>query len=513
MSDSDSDGEAPRKIRKTVQYGSIENRVGMSGEEAIQLGIKAGNINITNMSDTMEMSIEDRINKRQAEILAEFERKKQLRQIQVTTDDVEVRKQLREFGEPITLFGEGPADRRERLREIIGLIGEDNLKKNKISEKQLLAQKEKEELAKTTWYHEGPESLKAARMWIADFSIPRAKARLQKAREQQEQSTTQKHARVQEIHRHMRAVNSVGSQIGDSRPISSCKFSPNSKILATTSWSGLCKLWSVPDCEEINTLRGHNINVCSIAFHPQATISLEPKTCCMASSSSDGVIKLWNLESSEPVADIEGHGGKKVARVEYHPSGRFLGTTCYDNSWRLWDLEQEEEVLHQEGHSAGVHDISFQDDGALAATSGLDSYGRIWDLRTGRCIMFLEGHLKEMYAICFSPNSYQVATGSADNTVKVWDLRRTTCVYTIPAHTNLVSSLQYQKSNGDYLVSASYDCTAKIWAHPGFLPLKTLAGHENKVMGMDISPDGEYIATSSFDRTFKLWAKDTDLGA
>ena len=41
----------------------------------------------------MEMSVEDRIHQRQAEILAEFERKKKLRQIHVTTDDAEVVKQ------------------------------------------------------------------------------------------------------------------------------------------------------------------------------------------------------------------------------------------------------------------------------------------------------------------------------------------------------------------------------------------------------------------------------------
>jgi len=34
-------------------------------------------------------------------------------------------------------------------------------------------------------------------------------------------------------------------------------------------------------------------------------------------------------------------------RCAYHPSGRFLATCVYDNSWRLWDLEQLEEVLHQ----------------------------------------------------------------------------------------------------------------------------------------------------------------------
>ncbi|CAJ0968515.1 unnamed protein product [Ranitomeya imitator] len=356
------------------------------------------------------------------------------------------------------------------------------------------------------------------------------------------------------------SLNNFCSQIGDDRPLSFCHFSPNSKLLATAccgkplrrrihNRSGLCKLWSIPDCQPVRTLRGHNTNVGAIVFHPKSTLSLDEKDVNLASCAADGSVKLWNLErtkilahkraqksgpgsvphplahqslsvggdedvhqlrgrlipsSDEPVADIEGHT-VRVARVTWHPSGRFLGTTCYDKSWRLWDLEAQEEILHQEGHSKGVYDLSFHLDGSLAGTGGLDAFGRVWDLRTGRCIMFLEGHLKEIYSINFSPNGFHIATGSGDNTCKVWDLRQRRCIYTIPAHQNLVSAVRFQPTNGQYLLTGAYDNTAKVWTHPLWSPLKTLAGHEGKVMGVDISSDGELIATCSYDRTFKLW--------
>ncbi|XP_038600889.1 U4/U6 small nuclear ribonucleoprotein Prp4 isoform X1 [Tachyglossus aculeatus] len=552
-----------------IFYGSLEEKErerlakgesGLLGKEGVKAAIEAGNINITT-GEVFE--IEEHISERQAEVLAEFERRKRARQINVSTDDSEVKACLRALGEPITLFGEGPAERRERLRNILSVVGTDALKKTKKDDEK--SKKSREEYQQT-WYHEGPNSLKTARLWIANYSLPRAMKRLEEARLHKEIPETSRTSQKQELHKALRSLNNFCSQIGDDRPISYCHFSPNSKMLATACWSGLCKLWSIPDCNLIHTLRGHNTNVGAVVFHPKATVSLDKKDVNLASCAADGSVKLWSLDSDEPVADIEGHT-VRVARVMWHPSGRFLGTTCYDHSWRLWDLEAQEEILHQEGHSMGVYDIAFHQDGSLAGTGsahtemslcfsdvpgqcgglvgtffskahpgpldgtsglscvllskagtqpssslsclcGLDAFGRVWDLRTGRCIMFLEGHLKEIYGINFSPNGYHIATGSGDNTCKVWDLRQRRCVYTIPAHQNLVTGVKFEPIHGNFLLTGAYDNTAKVWTHPGWSPLKTLAGHEGKVMGLDISPDGQLIATCSYDRTFKLWLSE-----
>ncbi|CAB1318693.1 unnamed protein product [Coregonus sp. 'balchen'] len=484
MSDDD---EAPLVKKTRIFYGSLEEkereRLGRessgSGKDSVKAGIEAGNINI---SSGESLELEEHVSERQSEVLADFERRKRARQITVSTDDAEVKACLRALGEPITLFGEGPAERRERLRNILSVVGPDALKKSKKDDER---SKRSQEECQQTWYHEGPTTLKEARLWLARYSLPRAVKRLEDARAHREIPESTRTVRTQELHKTLRNLSNFCSQIGDDRPISFCQFSPNSKMLVTASWSGLCKLWNVPDCTLIRTLRGHNTHVGAICFHPQATLTLDDSDVNMASCAADGSVKLWSLDRDEPVADIEGHS-QRVARVAWHPSGCFLGTTCYDNSWRLWDLEAQEEILHQEGHSKGVHDLHFHPDGSLAGTGGLDSFGRIWDLRTGRCVMFLEGHLKEIYSIDFSPNGYHAATGSGDNTCKVWDL----------------------PIDGHFLLTGAYDNTAKVWTHPGWSPLKTLAGHEGKVMGVDMSPDGQLIATCSYDRTFKLWMSE-----
>ncbi|XP_065184786.1 U4/U6 small nuclear ribonucleoprotein Prp4-like [Sycon ciliatum] len=469
----------------------------------IAAGISKGNINISS-GDTVNISQDFAADRRDA-MVAEFERRRKARLVTVPTDDAEVKARLRSMGEPICLFGEGPAHRRDRLRELLAERGETF---NSAAERQAEDEtKAKVEQQTEVWYHEGPAELQAARRFIANYSLPRANQRLKHSRIQQARPDPEKYAKTQELHKTLRSLVSTASQIGDDRPLSFCRFSPDSKMLATCSWSGLCKLWSVPQCEEIRVLRGHNTRVGSIAFHPQATLSLSPTCANMASCDADGVVRLWNLESDTPIESIGDHD-QRVARVEYHPSGRFIASTCFDNSWRLWDLEHNMELLFQEGHTAPVYSVSFQCDGSLVATGGMDACGRVWDLRTGRCVMLCDGHLKSVLAIDFSPNGYTLATGSEDNSVSIWDLRKKECVSNLPAHTNLVSGVVYEPNEGGYLVTSSYDNFIKVWSSTTSAPLKTLGGHTGRVMSVDISPNREFIASVSYDRTFKLWSPE-----
>lgn len=486
------------KRKKVVHFGALdEGGIPIRGE------IAADHMQLS--SDYMELEKTGEMPSDKVAMMEEFERRKRVRAITVSTNDSEVKAELRQLGEPICLFGEGPAERRNRLRELLGKLGEDVVRRRKIQDEMGAAEQAEEKREEEgTWYHEGPDTLRIAREWIASYSIPRAKERLVRLREEAQLPEKTKMAQKQEVQKKMKSLDVQASQIVDTRPVSWCQFSPDSKLLVTGSWSGLCKLWTLPDCNELRALRGHTTNVGAVVFNPKATLELDNSDPCLASCGADGSVKLWSLDSDEPIADIEGHDAR-VSRIAYHPSGRFLGTAVWDNSWRLWDLEQLTEVLHQEGHSKEVYCLQFQQDGSLCCSGGLDSFGRVWDLRTGQCIMFLEGHLKGITGVDWSPDGYHIATCSQDNSCKIWDLRKRNIEYTIPAHVKLVSGVRFERNSGDYLVSSSYDGTAKVWANKTWLPLATLKGHDNKLSCCDISPDGSMIATCSFDRTFKIW--------
>lgn len=166
------------KKQKTVHYGSLEEteraRLAAASAESSDdekdngspsdtpmAPNAGGNVHISNEY----MELEDEMSKDRQALLEEFERRKKARQINVSTDDSEVKKNLRQLGEPICLFGEGPADRRSRLRELLASLGEDAIKKKHDDEERPSHHAERD--AESTWYHEGPDTLQIARSWVA----------------------------------------------------------------------------------------------------------------------------------------------------------------------------------------------------------------------------------------------------------------------------------------------------------------------------------------------------------
>ena len=97
---------APVVKKPHIYYGSLEEKErehlakgesGLLGKEGLKTGIEAENTNITS-GEVFE--IEEHITERQAEVLAEFERRKRAWQINVSTDNSEVKVCLRALGNP-----------------------------------------------------------------------------------------------------------------------------------------------------------------------------------------------------------------------------------------------------------------------------------------------------------------------------------------------------------------------------------------------------------------------------
>ncbi|EGZ17385.1 hypothetical protein PHYSODRAFT_314758 [Phytophthora sojae] len=541
--------------RKGIYFGAIDASAGdmvpssvrgTSGggrmASNLEAAIRAGNVNVSDNVETevLQLSESSRAaQEKHAQLLRRIEAEKRARNIAVPTSVEEVIRRLRQLGEPITLFGERPADRRERLREILSRLELEAEETGFVH--QVLADIQKQDggagapAEGTAAGDEGAagqaskpqedqlfyvpiknDGLKTARAAVFAHTTSVVGARLKRER-QEKQMSAEERARTMDHHAAelyataLRMAN-IASQNGDVRPLASVRYSADGAHVATGSWSSLVKVWDANNAAEVKVFRGHEDRVSAVAWHPSNTFSEMTDgadSVCLCSGSADGTARLWSAARSEPLAVLRGHKAR-LGKVAFHPLGNYVGTTSFDHTWRLWDVATAQELLLQEGHYKEVYAIAFQKDGALAATGDLNGNGRVWDLRSGKAILPLQGHSKQILSMDFAANGVQLASGSDDRSVRIWDLRQQKCSYMIPAHSNLVSDVRFSPGSGELLLSASYDSTIKLWRTRDWKLITTLRGHDGKVMSADFAPDEKHVVSCGFDRTFKLWAHENE---
>lgn len=420
---------------------------------------------------------------------------------------------LRTVGEPATRFGEGPYERRERLRVLLASPTLGALFQQRLRDSQVVAGQREDATTKGVpdsdeFFVPGTEELLKWRRWLAEYSVPRSQARIAQERVFRAQPLAAAQERRHAVYRRASALALAASQVGgEQRPLSACALSPDEALVATGDFGGTCRIWSGEDGALLRSLDLHTQRIGNIVFNPDAQSAAAIATCDAA-----GAIALWALD--QPAArhvlsdGVERGHAQRVAQVAFHPSGRLLGSASFDYSWRLWDCQSGRELQLQEGHSRPVYSIAFHPDGALAATGGLDCHGRLWDLRLGRCIWTLsQGHVKAILSIAFHPLLPTIATASEDGTVRLWDMRKLTPLYLLPAHPAPVTAVRWSRGGdepGILLMTASFDGTAKVWGGVDYRRLATLTGHEGKIMAADMIT-GDVLLTAGSDQTFKLW--------
>lgn len=475
-----------------------------------------------------------------AELMLNLEAKKIASSIDVPTLPHDIQSSLRAIGEPVRLFGENNANVRDRLRlclariEVAKRSGVETAsipfeKAKQLQEREKEEGKQKE--IQETQYSRASEELIKAREYISEFSISRAKKRLDVERKRKWASHRKEQKRLlgsdhqvieisnkntdgqdealvlkgledlnkccQDRYNRIKNITLEGSQYGDGRPLSAIAtgrqpgVSTDPCLVATGGWTGSIKLWngSSSALDLLSTkLMAHEDRIMGIAMyqgenhcHQLATASIDLTAKLWKISKADDISmmpseegnhlgkgNIPNLYNIEEMALLKGHAAR-LCKVAYHPSGRFVGTTSFDHTWRLWDVEAGgKELLLQDGHWKEVYGIGFHSDGSLVSTTDFGSVVQVWDLRSGKSACHFLGHAMRVLCTEFSPNGFQLVTAGDDGTMKVWDLRQRKQYASIPAHSRLVTQIKF--------------------------------AHDN------YGQNGEYIASCSFDGTGKVWS-------
>jgi WD40 repeat protein len=123
-------------------------------------------------------------------------------------------------------------------------------------------------------------------------------------------------------------------------------------------------------------------------------------------------------------------------------------------------------------------------------------------------IAILEGHEKGVKFGAFSPDGKWVVTGSWDGTARLWNTEKKAPSYALIGHEEAVVHVAFSPK-GNHIVTSSRDNTARIWETESQTQIHKLSGHKSTVWHADFSPKGDRIVTASSDTTARIWDVQT----
>ncbi len=284
--------------------------------------------------------------------------------------------------------------------------------------------------------------------------------------------------------------------------VSSVKFSPDGKYLASGSYTEeTIKIWSIPEGKLIKTKNVYwkTYSVNTIAFSPGGKI--------LASGSHDDAIKLWSIPEGILLKNIAVE--TPVNTVAFSPDGKILASACKDNTVKLWSIPEGILIKSISGHYNDVNTVAFSPDGKILVSGSGGNGGdsetiKLWSIPEGKLKRTINGHTDCVNTVTFSPNGKILASGSCSDRIKIWSMPEGTLMKKIDGHTDDVNTIAFSP-DGTILASGSSDDTIKLWSIPEGKLIKTINEHTDDIYTVAFSPDGKVLASGSGDNTIKLW--------
>jgi WD40 repeat protein/serine/threonine protein kinase len=125
-------------------------------------------------------------------------------------------------------------------------------------------------------------------------------------------------------------------------------------------------------------------------------------------------------------------------------------------------------------------------------------------IQASHILLTLRGHQGPVAGVDYSPDGRYILSGSYDGTAKLWDPETGEEIRTFRGHADIVFEVQFSP-NGKMAATAGYDNEARVWDVETGQTLLVFSGHRAPINGVVFSPDGTRIATASLDQTAKVW--------
>ena len=115
-----------------------------------------------------------------------------------------------------------------------------------------------------------------------------------------------------------------------------------------------------------------------------------------------------------------------------------------------------------------------------------------------------EGHSGKIRTFVINQNDSFIVTASDDCTARIWDIHSGELLSTLEGHSGRVTAVAVSRTS-KYIITGADDCTARIWDTETGKCLHQLSWHKSRVNAVDFSPDDSLVVTASSDTTACIW--------
>jgi WD40 repeat protein/uncharacterized caspase-like protein len=151
-------------------------------------------------------------------------------------------------------------------------------------------------------------------------------------------------------------------------------ISPDGKTLAVTG-DKLISLWDAQRGVVLRTLKGHTDEMRRVVFSPDGRV--------LASSSADNTVRLWDVATGTTLRLLTGQTSV-IAALTYSPDGKTLAAgDSGDSTVKLWDAQTGALLRTLKGHYDRVRQVVFSPDGQRLYSGGGDGMIKLWDVGQG----------------------------------------------------------------------------------------------------------------------------------
>lgn len=291
------------------------------------------------------------------------------------------------------------------------------------------------------------------------------------------------------------------------KPITTVKFSPDNKLVLTTSKDFTAKIWDARLGKLLHNLEGHSADINNAEFNKNGDK--------IVTASSDNTAKIWDVKTGKLLITLGGFKGHNhaVITAKFSDDGSKIITTSQDGTTKFWNTVTGNLIA-----TYGIQNLELKKYFPPVIFAQISSNGKylvnisfhkivIYEMNTKKWLKeyYTWGDLLEVE----SDNKDKIFFHS-DEYIRVLDINKALITDSFPIRRRIdLLSILLTPDGKIYSLESEENGTISLVDLKSRALFRTFKGHTNSVIFARFSKNKKYLLTIAMDSTLKIWNIDS----